>query len=84
MKSPVHLGAHGRLALLKDAAHVVSSITGSGYRHALLDAQALVDALTATSSPVVSRLLACELARLGPAAGAHQPEPWCRLPAVRG
>lgn len=58
---------HGRWALLGDAAHVASPITGSGYRHALLDAQALADALAATSSPVTSRLLAYEQARLGPA-----------------
>lgn len=57
----------GRLALLGDAAHVVSPITGSGYRHALLDAQALAAALTVGGSPVTSQLLAYEQARLGPA-----------------
>lgn len=58
---------NGRLALLGDAAHVVSPITGSGYRHALLDAQALAAALAATGPPAASRLLAYEQVRLGPA-----------------
>ncbi|TDN36778.1 salicylate hydroxylase [Hymenobacter sp. UV11] len=57
----------GRLALLGDAAHVVSPITGSSYRHALLDAQALAAALAAVGPPVARRLLTYEQARLGSA-----------------
>lgn len=46
--SPTRL-ARGRIALIGDAAHVVSPVTGAGLHHGLLDVQALAEALTATA-----------------------------------
>jgi 2-polyprenyl-6-methoxyphenol hydroxylase-like FAD-dependent oxidoreductase len=56
----------GRLALLGDAAHVVSPVTGAGFHNGLLDIQALVASLH-SQRPVAAALDEFERLRLRPA-----------------
>lgn len=58
----------GPVALLGDAAHVVSPITGAGFHHGLLDVQALAAALRSTPNrPVRDSLSHYQQQRMGPA-----------------
>jgi 2-polyprenyl-6-methoxyphenol hydroxylase-like FAD-dependent oxidoreductase len=55
----------GRLAIVGDAAHAASPMTGAGFHNALVDAQALAD-LVARHGPTPAALVAYEKLRLGP------------------
>jgi 2-polyprenyl-6-methoxyphenol hydroxylase-like FAD-dependent oxidoreductase len=70
----------GPVALVGDAAHVVSPITGAGFHHGLLDVQALTTALrTKADQSVNDSLSHYQQRRLGPARRlATQSQHWSR------